>query len=261
MEDLNKQQLILLVLLVSFVTSIATGIITVSLLDKAPVAVSQTINRIVERTVETVVPDNIQPEEKVVTIRETVVVTEEDRVVDAISKNKPNIIRIIDTSGILIAIGVIRSSEGEVVTINGDYSQSFKYKAQFENGEEASIDFTHRDEQTGAVYFKISTEEDKTFETGSFSSGSLQLGQVVVAISGQDRNTISTGLVADIVGEEQIVTDIDTSTMSPGTILINLSGDVVALLTRDKVFIPIKKLLALEPDQTPNTAAVGQTVQ
>ena len=36
MEHLNKQQLILLTLLISFVTSIATGIVTVSLMDQAP---------------------------------------------------------------------------------------------------------------------------------------------------------------------------------------------------------------------------------
>src|SRR3989344_1915088 len=54
LEDLNKSQLILLTVLVNFVTSVATGILTVSLLDTAPAIVTQTVNKIVEHTVETV---------------------------------------------------------------------------------------------------------------------------------------------------------------------------------------------------------------
>lgn len=53
-EDLNKTQLLLLTLLVNFVTSIATGVLTVSLLDDNSPTVTQTVNRIVERTVDTV---------------------------------------------------------------------------------------------------------------------------------------------------------------------------------------------------------------
>ena len=50
-KDLNKSQLILLTLLVSFVVSIATGITTVSLMQKIPTSASQTINRVIRETV------------------------------------------------------------------------------------------------------------------------------------------------------------------------------------------------------------------
>lgn len=50
-KDLNKKQMILLVLLVCFVVSIATGIVTVSLMQQVPKSVPQTINRVIERTI------------------------------------------------------------------------------------------------------------------------------------------------------------------------------------------------------------------
>ncbi|MFA6514874.1 MAG: hypothetical protein WCT42_01250 [Candidatus Paceibacterota bacterium] len=53
-KELDKKQLILLVLLITFVVSIATGIVTVSLMNQMPKNVPQTINNVIQRTIEKV---------------------------------------------------------------------------------------------------------------------------------------------------------------------------------------------------------------
>lgn len=53
-KDLDKKQLILLTLLITFVVSIATGVISVSLMNQMPKSVPQTINNVIERTIEKV---------------------------------------------------------------------------------------------------------------------------------------------------------------------------------------------------------------
>lgn len=52
MENMTKYQLILLVLLVSFVTALVTGIVSVTLVTQAPQPITQTIQRVIEKTVE-----------------------------------------------------------------------------------------------------------------------------------------------------------------------------------------------------------------
>lgn len=53
-EELSKAQLLLLTVMVNFVVSIATGVLTVSLLDQAPIQVSEGVDRVVERTIQTI---------------------------------------------------------------------------------------------------------------------------------------------------------------------------------------------------------------
>ena len=53
-NELNKKQLILLTLLITFVVSIGTGIVTVSLMKQMPQTVPQTINNVIQRTIEKV---------------------------------------------------------------------------------------------------------------------------------------------------------------------------------------------------------------
>jgi len=116
MEELNKTQIVLLTLLVSFVTSIATGIVTVTLMDQAPPAVTQTINHVVEKTIETVVPGEVQ---KTTVVTKQIKVRDEDQIVNAVAKNQKAILTIggVNMSGAIdtLGIGSAISSDGLVV--------------------------------------------------------------------------------------------------------------------------------------------------
>lgn len=56
MDHLTKTQVVLLVLMVSFVTSLVTGIVTVTLVNQAPPPITQTLSNVIEKTIEKVVP-------------------------------------------------------------------------------------------------------------------------------------------------------------------------------------------------------------
>lgn len=60
MENLTKTQIVLLTLLVSFMTSLATGIVTVSLMSQAPAPFTQTVHKVIEK----ITPIPAAPEEK-----------------------------------------------------------------------------------------------------------------------------------------------------------------------------------------------------
>src|SRR3989344_9113406 len=118
LNELNTTQIILLVLLVSFVTSIATGIVTVSLLAQAPPAITQTVNRIVERTVETVVPS--QTEKTPTLIKETtVVVKEEDLITDSVAKSLSKTGRVFaGTSTTTAIVGLASAISGQPLVVD-----------------------------------------------------------------------------------------------------------------------------------------------
>lgn len=63
-KDLNKTQLILLTLLITFVVSIATGIVTVTLMNQMPKSATQTINNVIQKTIEKVTTVQAPAEDK-----------------------------------------------------------------------------------------------------------------------------------------------------------------------------------------------------
>lgn len=98
MEELSKSQLVLLVLLVSFVTSIATAVVTVALVDQAPKPVTQTIQRVVERVAaggEAIKKNppagGEEPKPQIV------VVSDEEKIVRIVSDMLPSVVSIVAT--------------------------------------------------------------------------------------------------------------------------------------------------------------------
>mgnify|MGYP001204342195 CR=1 FL=1 len=268
MEDLNKQQLILLVLLVSFVTSIATGIITVSLLDKAPVEVTQTVNRVVERTVETVVPQDITPEEKVVTVRETVVVSQEDQVVESIEKNEKSVVRVESTgSSGFKTMGTAIDTNGKILVSGHNIERETIYEVTIQ-GQKFNAVVETIDVNSGIAYLLVQLPEGVTLTPATVSSQSPKLGQTVVVIGGEERNAISTGIISDLSTSVEgmitgIVTDIETNNMTNGSLLLNLSGDIIALYVPSKqVFVPVQSTHLSQGNEkkSTNTAAVGEAL-
>lgn len=239
MEDLTKHQLILIVLLVTFVTSIATGIITFTLLSEAPVEVTQTINRVVEKTVEKVATEVGKPE-KVVT---TVVVTEEDRVLESIAKNEKSIVRLkttgADGSEIVSGIGLVVSEDGVIVADLRSFNAASNYNISFHDGQSFSAGKTFVDDEAGVVFLKAVVPKGDpkyTFYPTTFGdSNSLKIGQSLIAISGSNSNAASIGRVYQTVFAKDkktikdIVSDIKVSGSHFGSPVLNLSGEVVGL--------------------------------
>lgn len=247
MDDLNAQQIVLLTLLVSFVTSIATGITTVSLLEQAPDPVTQTINRVVERTVERVVSEPTDNTETVIEREvETVVVNEEDLTIEAVEKNSRSLVRIYSVDGEtrnFVKLGLVVDSNGAIVTDGSQIQENTNYIARYQNGE-SSVSLDSKNEAGTLALLKINesdnpSEEDNTPDNFSAAvlanSDSLSLGQSVISLSGENRNSVSTGIINDFVnedGSEEIIrinTSVSATNVLLGSIILNLRGEVLGL--------------------------------
>ena len=220
MENLTKQQIILLTLLVSFITSIATGIVTVALMNQAPVGVVQTINRVVEKTIETVT----SPSKEIQTVvKETVLVNPDDQIVSAVEKNSKSVIRIYRTntdptsglnSMVFVGLGAVVTDDGIIVTDNSLISEGGKYFTTI--GDEKLLDLSIVRAVSGEqiALLKINNDEKNPtiFSKVSISKSDLKLGQTVVYIGGETKNAVSTGIISSLSVKEIKPTDNSTST-------------------------------------------------
>lgn len=236
LEQLTKHQILLLTLLVSFVTSIATGIVTVSLMDQAPEGVTRVINQIVERTVETVVPASQGA--AAVTTEKTVVVQQDELVPQSIATVQKSIIRIVVAGeDQLVARGVIVGASGLAVTDRAALSgvNLRDLEAILHSGERVPLTVP-QDSGTGPVMFievTLSTSADVAPAT-LVDTSKLTLGQTVLRISGVGSDTVGEGVIAALPpaeGERRHVLEASVASATPGSVLLTIFGEVVGVAT------------------------------
>ncbi|PIP87192.1 hypothetical protein COW81_01570 [Candidatus Campbellbacteria bacterium CG22_combo_CG10-13_8_21_14_all_36_13] len=283
LEELTKHQILLLTLLVSFVTSIATGIVTVTLMDQAPPGVTNTINRVVERTVEKVVPDTKGQTASVITKETTVIVKEEDLITSSIEKGSKSIVRIElplapdETTPKTIALGTLVSSSGYVVTDSLQIVAEGKYVIR-QGANRYQAEVVIQDEEKGLAILKVVLGEkdpaDKKFQNLSFADMSaLKLGQTLISVSGSNKDFVSMGVISGInTIEVPIVKEVDpnakdTKDKAPetktqisridsdirdvtlsGTPVINVFGDMVGMMlitSNDRMIVPASDIVLI----------------
>jgi S1-C subfamily serine protease len=242
MNDLNTQQIVLLCLLVSFVSSVATGITTVSLLDQAPEPVAQTINRVVERTIERVVDPVVSTvtntSSKPERVVETVVVNQEDLTVEAVEKNSKSLVRIYGSSRnnekFFVGLGVVISSDGKVLTSSTIIGSAENFYAEYVDGS-YELNLVKEANQGSVILEPKEVEEGKTFTSAKFgNSQNLKLAQTVISLGGQDRNLVSTGIISTLETNEAseiilVSTSISESSIIRGSVLISLNGEIIGV--------------------------------
>lgn len=256
-ERLTKSQIVLLVLLVSFVTSIATGIVTVTLLEEAPPVVTQTINRIVEHTVERVVPGESQTA-TVIETEKTIVVNEEDLITTAIEKNTDKIVKIYRGTAdgpAYVGVGVLVSKDGIVAaaTDSALLNSSRVYTVLLSDGREISGGEVYEEPGEPTALLQLTFTEEDGVVPGSIKYGDingLKLGQTVLTLHGKTRTSIALGIISGLDEEEieseepegetkvisvlqAIETNIDDDKIERGGVLLNLFGEVVGINTQE----------------------------
>lgn len=247
LEHLTKHQIVLLTLLVSFVTSIATGIVTVSLMDQAPPSVTRTINQIVEHTVEKVVPAVVPTTQgaaaaSVTTKETTIVVKDEDLVAQSIANAQRSVIRIVSKNSPdqLLARGVIISESGVALSDRGvlESMGTVNFEAILPSGERVpAVMRVPTSSTTLAVLdLRVASSSGEFAASAIANPGKLRLGQSVIRIGGVGADTVGTGVIAKLPDAHTPLIQASVLSTTPGSVLITSFGEIIGIITTDSSF-------------------------
>lgn len=255
-EELTKSQIVLLVVLISFVTSMATGIVTVSLMDQAPTSVAQTVDRVIQQTIKEVASPGQTA--AVVTPTKTVVVNDTNAVAGAVQKSTPSVVHLYSTDGsTFLGIGVVVDASGDIVTDTAAIGSAAQTSVMLLDGSTVSASVTTRDATTGLALLTVATSSESTTTPAwvpiGMPSSAPVLGETVVLIAGQSNPWVGSGLISSLVPADGatvalVKTDISGDNVLYGSPLIDTDGNLVGISTEvsrstsASAFIPVSAI-------------------
>lgn len=267
MENLTRTQVIFLVLLVSFVVSVATGIVTVTLVNQAPPPLTQSISRIIEK----VIPGEAQQ-----LVQQVISDTREEMVTSVVKNVSPAVVSVIATKDVPVfeeyyvnpfgdddffnfqipqfrqkgtekkqvssGSGFFVSADGFIIT-NKHVVQDAEaeYTVIINDGKKFSAKVLVRDPFQDIAILKVDGDKFNYIPLGD--SGRIEIGQTAIAIGnslGEFQNTVSVGIISGLnrnivaSGEDLqglIQTDAAINAGNSGGPLLNLSGQAIGINT------------------------------
>lgn len=240
-EHLSKSQIILLTLLVSFVTSIATGIVTISLIDQAPPAVTQSVSRIIRETVQSAVPP---------VISQSAAVVVQPRRNDPPAESPPDLSHVIASAGrslvrlysgnsetpTFLGLGVVLDAGGTTITDASSLGSLGDVTAVTWNGSSTPMTLISENTAHGFVYLSpVSTSSSRGFIAAIRASEPAAVGESIIALSGKSTLRIASGLVVGLGSEtsqKAIFTDFSADSIVKGMPIINARGEFVGISSR-----------------------------
>jgi len=229
MENLTKTQLIMLVLLVSFITSLVTGIVTVSLVEQTPSPITQTINKVIEKMV------SYENKEQATSPAPAAISyqSKEDATIKAVKNVSPSVVSVVATKDIPVieeyyinpfpglmpdlqipqyrqkgtekkqvssGTGFFISKDGLLLT-NKHVVEDTKaeYSVILNDGRKLEAKVLARDPFQDIAIIKVTGDNFTSILLGD--SDSVSVGQTVIAIGnalGEFRNTVSVGIISGL---------------------------------------------------------------
>ena len=229
MNELSKQQLVLLALLVSFVTSLMTGIVTVSLMDQAPQGVTRTITQVIQRTVSGAVSTD--------SAQAAVSIAVEDQVADATAAVVPSIVRLRDgPTGAFSGLGLVVSAEGAIMADKNIIDNLNFPEAVFSDGTVAQVTVT-RFQVEGDIAFLAPVVPLKVPAKPAKFANEARLGATVWSLTGTSTYILSQGIVSELSpigtsGLSLVNTTISVKKVLSGAPLFDATGAVVGIETK-----------------------------
>lgn len=227
-EDLSKAQLLLLTVMVNFVVSIATGVLTVSLLDQAPVQVSQGVDRIVEHTIQTIATpiQVVNPIKSIATGSATPAPTPEQQMTAAVGADLARTVLIYKgaTTTPSLAFGTYLPKSRAVVTATTDALPD-EAIIQFSDGSTLPASASHSSTNITVYGFADEAKLPQAPDAALVDTGKLKQGQTLVALT-KDSAAV-TGIISKVGASGSIETNL--AGVPAGAGVVDLAGRVVGI--------------------------------